>query len=85
MIPDKQTNFLYLADTLQKKYSNFFKQFEKVLNVCNINFQLLPHTKDVWAVDYMPIQIGKDAFVQFVYNPDYLRDTNEQLFLLPFY
>lgn len=75
MIPDKQTNFLYLADTLQKKYSNFFKQFEKVLNVCNINFQLLPHTKDVWAVDYMPIQIGKDAFVQFVYNPDYLRDT----------
>jgi agmatine deiminase len=23
----------------------------------------------------MPIQIDKDAFVQFVYNPDYLRDT----------
>ena len=75
MIPDNQTNFLYLADILQKKYSNFFSQFEKVLNDCNINFQLLPQTKDVWAVDYMPVQIEKDNFVQFVYNPDYLRDT----------
>jgi len=75
MIPDKQTNFLYLADTLPKNYSNFFRQFEKVLNDSNINFQLLPNTKDVWAVDYMPIQIDKDSFVQFIYNPDYLRDT----------
>jgi len=75
MIPDKQTNFLYLADTLPKNYSNFFSRFEKVLTDCNISFQLLPNTKDVWAVDYMPIQIAKDSFVQFVYNPDYLRDT----------
>jgi agmatine deiminase len=75
MIPDNKTNFLYLADTVQNKCPNFFQQFEKVLNNCNINFQILPHTKDVWAVDYMPIQITKDNFVQFVYNPDYLRDT----------
>ena len=75
MIPDSQTNFLYLADALPKKYSNFYKQFERVLNEYNISFQLLPHTKDVWAVDYMPIQIDKENFVQFVYNPDYLRDT----------
>lgn len=75
MIPDSQTNFLYLADTLEKKYPNFYKQFEAVLNNYNINFQILQRTKDVWAVDYMPIQIDKDSFVQFVYNPDYLRDT----------
>lgn len=75
MIPDSQTNFLYLADTLEKKYPIFYKQFETVLNNCNIKFQLLLQTKDVWAVDYMPIQIDKDNFIQFVYNPDYLRDT----------
>lgn len=75
MITDSQTNFLYLADTLQKKYPNFYRQFEAVLNDCDINFKILPQTKDVWAVDYMPIQITKDSFVQFVYNPDYLRDT----------
>jgi agmatine deiminase len=75
MIPDNKTNFLYLADLLPQKYAAFFGQFEKVLNDCQINFQLLPYTKDIWAVDYMPIQTAKDRFVQFVYNPDYLRDT----------
>jgi agmatine deiminase len=37
----------------------------------------LPKTKDVWTVDYMPIQIDKNTFIQFVYNPDYLRSTKK--------
>lgn len=73
MIHDSKTNFLYLADTLPKNYRSFFQQFEKVLNDCNINFELLPQTKDVWAVDYMPIQIDINKFVRFVYNPSYLQ------------
>ncbi len=75
MVSDSETNFLYLADTLPEKYPTFYQEFEKVLNSCNIKFKLLPNTKDVWAVDFMPIQIEKDEFVQFIYNPDYLRDT----------
>ena len=59
MITDDQTNFLYLADSLPKKYPSFYNEFEKVLTDCNIPFQLLTPTKDVWAVDYMPVQIGK--------------------------
>jgi agmatine deiminase len=73
MITDSQTNFLYLADTLPKKYPDFYKRFEKVLTDCNINFSLLPNTKDVWAVDYMPIQTDLSKFVRFVYNPSYLQ------------
>ena len=34
---------------------------------------MLQGTKDIWAVDYMPVQIQDDEFVQFVYNPDYLQ------------
>jgi agmatine deiminase len=77
MTTDSYTNFLYLADTLPKKYSIFYQQFEKVLDHCGIKFNLLPQTKDVWAVDYMPIQIDKAKFIQFVYNPDNLRDTKK--------
>lgn len=77
MITDNETNFLYLADSLPKKYPVFFKRFKNVLDHCSINFQLLPKTKDVWAVDYMPIQIDQENFVQFVYNPDYLRETKK--------
>lgn len=73
MITDKQTNFLYLADTLPKKYSNFYLRFEKVLTDCKIEFALLPKTKDVWAVDYMPIQTELKKFVRFIYNPSYLQ------------
>lgn len=73
MIPDIQTNFLYLADTLPKKYLEFFNRFEKVLKDSQINFKFIPNTKDVWAVDYMPIQTDLNRFVRFVYNPSYLQ------------
>jgi agmatine deiminase len=33
----------------------------------------LPQTKDVWAVDYMPIQTDLNKFIRFVYNPSYLQ------------
>lgn len=78
MIQDSQTNFLYLADTLPKKYPDFLKRFEKVLKEVNIPFKFLPNTKDVWAVDFMPIQISKESFVQFTYNPDYLQSKKYQ-------
>jgi agmatine deiminase len=55
VIPDNQTTFLYLADTLPKKQPTIYRRFEKVLKGCNVQFTFLQGTKDVWAVDYMPI------------------------------
>lgn len=75
MITDNETNSLFLADTLPGKYPVFYDLFGTALRNANIEFQFLPNTKDVWAVDYMPIQIEHKDFVQFVYNPDYLRDS----------
>jgi len=75
MTTDSQTNFLYLADSLPKKFPAFYTRFEKILTENNINFAMLPNTKDVWAVDYMPIQTGEDSFVQFVYDPSYLKEN----------
>ena len=73
MISDSQTNTLYLADSLPEKHPTFFAAFQGVLEKCGISFLMLPNTKDVWAVDYMPVQVTLDKFIQFVYNPDYLR------------
>ena len=73
MITDSRTNLLWLAGSLPTKQEWFFSLFTKVLNGLNIPFGLLPHTKDIWAVDYMPIQIAADKFVQFNYDPDYLQ------------
>ena len=77
MIPDNKTNFVYLADTLPKKYPAFYTEFAKVLDNCDISFQILPQTKDVWAVDYMPIQIDLNKFIRFVYKPKYLKSKKD--------
>lgn len=34
-------------------------------------------TKDVWARDYMPIQLTDDIFLSFIYKPDYLKDLSQ--------
>jgi agmatine deiminase len=73
MITDNQTDKLFLADCLPKKQILFFERFEKVLNDCKIDFDFLKNTNDIWAVDFMPIQITKEKFIQFNYNPDYLQ------------
>jgi agmatine deiminase len=72
MISDSQTNFVYLADTLPKKYPEFAKVLIEAFKKQEIDFDFLPHTKDVWAVDYMPVQVSKNKFIQFSYTPDYL-------------
>jgi len=78
MIHDSITNFLWLADSLQKKeYSVFLDRFDKVLVESGIPYKFLPGTKDIWAVDYMPVQISADIFVQFHYNPDYLQSKTQ--------
>lgn len=73
MITDDQTNKLFLADCLPSMQPSVFQRLEKTLNTLKIDYSFLPETKDVWAVDYMPIQIRKNHFVQFTYNPDYLQ------------
>jgi agmatine deiminase len=40
---------------------------------------LIPRTKDIWCRDYMPVPLGRDQFVQFRYDPDYLRDASDLL------
>ena len=78
MTIDNQTNKLFLSDSLPYKQPLFYKRFEKVLKDCDISFEFIPKTKDIWAVDFMPVQISKERFIQFKYNPDYLHNWKMQ-------
>jgi agmatine deiminase len=73
MITDIQTNRLFISDCLPYKQPKLFSRFERLLNSLEIPFEFLEPTKDIWAVDFMPVQISKSLFVRFTYNPDYLR------------
>ena len=75
MIIDSQTNKVYLAQGLlyyTPAYTNLLKAF----TMENINNAFLPQTesvKHIWARDYMPIQLEQNKFLQYQYQPDYLK------------
>lgn len=41
--------------------------------------QLLRGTKDLWVRDFCPIQIDRDRFVKFRYQPDYLEGYEDRM------
>lgn len=75
---DRQTNFVFLADSLFQMYPAFASRFTDTLTNWSVPFVLLPDTRDVWAKDYMPIQSAQDTYVQFAYAPDYLKAKRYQ-------
>jgi len=77
MITDPETNFVYLSSLLKSKYTDECEQLTSILKRNNIEYGFLKDTKGIWCRDYMPIQIDKDKYVQFKYDPDYLKWTEE--------
>lgn len=75
MIADFETNIVYFSDLLRTKveFRDLCKEICDILNRHGKKFDFLKGTKDIWARDYMPIQTDKDRFVQFRYEPSYLK------------
>jgi len=80
MISDFDTNTIYFSELL-KTEKNFAKTYEEisiVLKSIGIIPKFLPKTKDIWARDYMPIQVTEDSFIEYRYDPDYLQGNSEE-------
>jgi agmatine deiminase len=73
MISDRETNFVYLPDLLEEKCPEVYRQLVCAFERSKIEYGLLPETRDLWVVDFMPLQVQKDYFVQYTYDPDYLK------------
>jgi len=80
MISDSRTNTIYFSDLLRtdKKYSKTFNDLHQVLEASEMKYDFLNKTRDIWARDYMPIQVSKNKFVEFRYDPDYLQGTGRE-------
>ncbi|MCY1719245.1 agmatine deiminase family protein [Prolixibacteraceae bacterium Z1-6] len=77
MISDRETNKIFFSNQLKIDFPYTCTEIEHVLNSFGIQPYFLPETKDIWARDYMPIQIAKDVFVEYRYDPDYLQGTTK--------
>ncbi|MCD8310431.1 MAG: agmatine deiminase family protein [Prevotellaceae bacterium] len=79
MINDVDTNVVYLSSWLKSDYPAFYNELAGLLQSNGIACHLLEGTNDIWARDYMPIQIYEDYFVQYVYNPNYLQKCRQYI------
>ncbi|GAB6044507.1 hypothetical protein JCM11957_01050 [Caminibacter profundus] len=64
---------IYFSSLLEEKFSKDFEAIKEALNNHSISFEFIKNTKDIWCRDYMPIKINDDKYVQFRYEPDYLK------------
>jgi agmatine deiminase len=74
MIPDWQTDCVYFSDLLPVR---FWEQLRGLLNGARMEARLVQGTRDIWARDFMPVQVGPNDFVRFRYEPDYLRGEDD--------
>lgn len=76
MITDKEANIVYFSDLVRTKdkLKDAFYRVQPFLDENHINYKFLQNTNDIWCRDYMPIQVKANKFVQFRYEPSYLKD-----------
>jgi agmatine deiminase len=78
MIPDWDTNHLFLSDRLEAfDKDDLFDSLHSVLK--GVPIDIIPGTSDIWCRDYMPVQLDENRFCQVVYNPDYLRGFEDTI------
>ena len=75
MIAGWDTDTLFVSDLLEKKHPALFASLDSALD--GLPIEVIPGTADIWCRDYMPVQLDRDRFCQFVYAPDYLRGYEE--------
>ena len=79
MVTIKETNTVYFSERLLsvERFTKTCNALTELLEKHSIEYGFLKATKDIWCRDYMPIQIEKGKFVQFRYEPSYLKDDLE--------
>lgn len=75
MISDFETNTVYFSELISEddRFRKTFKEIEASLDTFKVKANLIPRTKDIWARDYMPIQVIDNKFIEYRYDPDYLQ------------
>lgn len=75
MITDKETDIVYFSELLKSdpKFPGICSMLTSVLDAHQVKYDFLKNTNDVWARDYMPIQVNKVKFIEYRYDPNYLQ------------
>jgi len=70
MINDQQTTTVYFSNELEEENYKKFSQLRATIEDNGYKTKLLIETEDFYCRDYMPVQVGENNFVQFVFRPE---------------
>ncbi len=73
MIPDCETDIVYISSLLKERHPEIDSALKCIFGT---KLHIIADAKDIWCRDYMPIQLGVGQFVQFRYDPSYLKDDS---------
>lgn len=68
---------VYLSELLMSKYPETCKNLIAILEKHHVKYSFIKGTKDIWCRDYMPVQTESGKFIQFRYEPSYLKGKKE--------
>lgn len=77
IITEQYKDTVYFSGLLAQDYPNEYRQLKEILDKNGIRNDVLHATKDYWCRDYMPVQRCYNNFVQFKYDPDYLKGKSQ--------
>jgi agmatine deiminase len=68
---------VYMSELLMDKYPETCKNLIAILEKHHVKYSFIKGTKDIWCRDYMPVQTESGKFIQFRYEPSYLKGKKE--------
>lgn len=68
---------VYMSELLMDRYPETCKNLIAILEKHNVKYSFIKGTKDIWCRDYMPVQTESGKFIQFRYDPSYLKGKKE--------
>lgn len=76
-LSSKKGQTVYMSELLMDKIPATCKKLISILEKHNVKYSFIKGTKDIWCRDYMPIQTESGKFIQFKYDPSYLKGKKE--------
>lgn len=73
----RMTQIVYMSDLLQERYPETCNRLLQILEKYQVHYEWIKGTKDIWCRDYMPVQTESGKFIQFRYDPSYLKGKKE--------
>lgn len=77
MIADNQTNTVYFSNLVPEEFPKQFDELNRIITSSGYLVKLLAETYDYYCRDYMPVQITKNDFLQFVFRPKAYFEPNQ--------